>query len=97
MLKSAVLFSHRKIQFHIFTEDSLKPEFEKQVNVYKWQHHIPECRQTAFWEMHILVANVFLLWTQLCGHKLLTVSLTVLTYNAGIITLALQRYCKGSM
>lgn len=26
MLKSAVLFSHRKIQFHIFTEDSLKPE-----------------------------------------------------------------------
>ncbi|XP_055238965.2 glucoside xylosyltransferase 2 isoform X2 [Gorilla gorilla gorilla] len=31
MLKSAVLFSHRKIQFHIFTEDSLKPEFDKQV------------------------------------------------------------------
>ncbi|XP_019482090.1 PREDICTED: glucoside xylosyltransferase 2 isoform X2 [Hipposideros armiger] len=31
MLKSAVLFSHRKMQFHIFTEESLKPEFEKQV------------------------------------------------------------------
>ncbi|KAL0600743.1 Glucoside xylosyltransferase 2, partial [Plecturocebus cupreus] len=30
MLKSAVLFSHRKIQFHIFTEDSLKPQFDKQ-------------------------------------------------------------------
>ncbi|KAF4024058.1 hypothetical protein G4228_015714, partial [Cervus hanglu yarkandensis] len=31
MLKSAVLFSHRKMQFHIFTEESLKPEFDKQV------------------------------------------------------------------
>uniref|UniRef100_A0A8D0SNX3 UDP-D-xylose:beta-D-glucoside alpha-1,3-D-xylosyltransferase n=1 Tax=Sus scrofa TaxID=9823 RepID=A0A8D0SNX3_PIG len=30
MLKSAVLFSHRKMQFHIFTEESLKPEFDKQ-------------------------------------------------------------------
>lgn len=36
MLKSAVLFSHRKIQFHIFTEDSLKPEFDKQVNLWQW-------------------------------------------------------------
>lgn len=33
MLKSAVLFSHRKMQFHIFTEESLKPEFDKQVNL----------------------------------------------------------------
>ncbi|KAM5280630.1 glucoside xylosyltransferase 2 [Ctenodactylus gundi] len=31
MLKSAALFSHRKLQFHIFTEDSLKPEFDKQL------------------------------------------------------------------
>ncbi|XP_035886901.1 glucoside xylosyltransferase 2 isoform X3 [Phyllostomus discolor] len=31
MLKSAVLFSHRKMQFHIFTEESLKSEFDKQV------------------------------------------------------------------
>ncbi|XP_014387899.1 PREDICTED: glucoside xylosyltransferase 2 isoform X2 [Myotis brandtii] len=31
MLKSAVLFSHRKMHFHIFTEESLKPEFDKQV------------------------------------------------------------------
>lgn len=31
MLKSAVLFSHRKMHFHIFTEDALKPEFDKQV------------------------------------------------------------------
>ncbi|XP_066899715.1 LOW QUALITY PROTEIN: serine/threonine-protein phosphatase 4 regulatory subunit 2 [Kogia breviceps] len=31
MLKSAVLFSHRKMQFHIFTEESLKPEFDKQL------------------------------------------------------------------
>lgn len=35
MLKSAVLFSHRKMQFHIFTEESLKPEFDKQVNLRK--------------------------------------------------------------
>ncbi|KAM7062711.1 glucoside xylosyltransferase 2 isoform 2-T2 [Molossus nigricans] len=31
MLKSAVLFSHRKMQFHIFTEESLQPEFDKQL------------------------------------------------------------------
>nr|XP_020023901.1 glucoside xylosyltransferase 2 isoform X2 [Castor canadensis] len=31
MLKSAVLFSHRQMYFHIFTEDTLKPEFDKQV------------------------------------------------------------------
>lgn len=35
MLKSAVLFSHRKMQFHIFTEESLQPEFDKQVNLQK--------------------------------------------------------------
>ncbi|XP_032997103.1 glucoside xylosyltransferase 2 isoform X2 [Lacerta agilis] len=29
MLKSAVLFSYRKLKFHIFAEDSLKPEFER--------------------------------------------------------------------
>ncbi|KAK2091560.1 Glucoside xylosyltransferase 2 [Saguinus oedipus] len=40
MLKSAVLFSHRKIQFHIFTEDSLKPEFDKQVNLQKLWHSV---------------------------------------------------------
>ncbi|XP_074815777.1 glucoside xylosyltransferase 2 isoform X2 [Natator depressus] len=31
MLKSAVLFSYRKLKFHIFAEDSLKPEFEKKL------------------------------------------------------------------
>ncbi|XP_065264236.1 glucoside xylosyltransferase 2 [Emys orbicularis] len=31
MLKSAVLFSCRKLKFHIFAEDSLKPEFEKKL------------------------------------------------------------------
>uniref|UniRef100_A0A2K6L1J1 UDP-D-xylose:beta-D-glucoside alpha-1,3-D-xylosyltransferase n=1 Tax=Rhinopithecus bieti TaxID=61621 RepID=A0A2K6L1J1_RHIBE len=46
MLKSAVLFSHRKIQFHIFTEDSLKPEFDKQLRQWpdsytkKFEHRI---------------------------------------------------------
>ena len=38
MLKSAVLFIHMKMQFHIFTEESLKPEFEKQVIVQKLWH-----------------------------------------------------------
>ncbi|XP_076984803.1 glucoside xylosyltransferase 2 [Tamandua tetradactyla] len=46
MLKSAVLFSHRKIQFHIFTEESLKPEFDKQLRQWpdlytkKFEHRI---------------------------------------------------------
>ncbi|KAM5232120.1 glucoside xylosyltransferase 2 isoform 2-T2 [Hipposideros larvatus] len=46
MLKSAVLFSHRKMQFHIFTEESLKPEFEKQLRQWpdsyakKFEHRI---------------------------------------------------------
>lgn len=40
MLKSAVLFSHRKMQFHIFTEESLKPELDKQVIVQKLWHGI---------------------------------------------------------
>ncbi|XP_053234154.1 glucoside xylosyltransferase 2 isoform X1 [Podarcis raffonei] len=31
MLKSAVLFSYRKLKFHIFAEDSLKPEFERKL------------------------------------------------------------------
>ncbi|XP_026578226.1 glucoside xylosyltransferase 2 isoform X1 [Pseudonaja textilis] len=31
MLKSAVLFSNKKLKFHIFAEDSLKPEFEKKL------------------------------------------------------------------
>ncbi|KAM7095919.1 glucoside xylosyltransferase 2 isoform 2-T2 [Ciconia maguari] len=31
MLKSAVLFSNRRLCFHIFAEDSLKPEFEKKL------------------------------------------------------------------
>uniref|UniRef100_A0ABM5FJF1 UDP-D-xylose:beta-D-glucoside alpha-1,3-D-xylosyltransferase n=1 Tax=Pogona vitticeps TaxID=103695 RepID=A0ABM5FJF1_9SAUR len=31
MLKSAVLFSNRKLKFHIFAEDSLKPEFERKM------------------------------------------------------------------
>ncbi|XP_023388919.1 glucoside xylosyltransferase 2 [Pteropus vampyrus] len=46
MLKSAVLFSHRKMQFHIFTEESLKPEFDKQLRQWpdsytkKFEHRI---------------------------------------------------------
>ncbi|XP_040594796.1 glucoside xylosyltransferase 2 [Mesocricetus auratus] len=46
MLKSAVLFSHRKMRFHIFTEDALKPEFDKQLRQWpdsytkKFEHKI---------------------------------------------------------
>lgn len=45
MLKSAVLFSHRKMRFHIFTEDALKPEFDKQVKQATPRH-------SALWEGH---------------------------------------------
>ncbi|KAM8930976.1 glucoside xylosyltransferase 2 [Pelodytes ibericus] len=31
MLKSAILFSLKRIQFHIFAEDSLKPDFERKL------------------------------------------------------------------
>lgn len=34
MLKSAVLFSNKRLCFHIFAEDSLKPEFEKKVSFF---------------------------------------------------------------
>lgn len=40
MLKSAVLFSHRKMRFHIFTEEALKPEFDKQVKQDKPRHSV---------------------------------------------------------
>nr|XP_020023902.1 glucoside xylosyltransferase 2 isoform X3 [Castor canadensis] len=46
MLKSAVLFSHRQMYFHIFTEDTLKPEFDKQLRQWpdsytkKFEHRI---------------------------------------------------------
>lgn len=36
MLKSALLFSLKKIKFHIFAEDSLAPQFEERV---KDLHH----------------------------------------------------------
>lgn len=35
MLKSAVLFSNRKLKFHIFAEDSLKPKFERKVSSFQ--------------------------------------------------------------
>ncbi|XP_054834773.1 glucoside xylosyltransferase 2 [Eublepharis macularius] len=46
MLKSAVLFSNRKLKFHIFAEDSLKPEFEKKLQDWplsytkKFEHNV---------------------------------------------------------
>ncbi|KAM9132973.1 glucoside xylosyltransferase 2 isoform 1-T2 [Pangshura tecta] len=46
MLKSAVLFSYRKLKFHIFAEDSLKPEFEKKLREWpssytkKFEYHV---------------------------------------------------------
>ncbi|XP_048348112.1 glucoside xylosyltransferase 2 [Sphaerodactylus townsendi] len=38
MLKSAVLFSNRKLKFHIFAEDSLKPEFERKLQDWPSSH-----------------------------------------------------------
>lgn len=35
VLKSAVLLSHRRMQFHIFAEESLQPELDEQVNLQK--------------------------------------------------------------
>uniref|UniRef100_A0A8D2Q996 UDP-D-xylose:beta-D-glucoside alpha-1,3-D-xylosyltransferase n=3 Tax=Varanus komodoensis TaxID=61221 RepID=A0A8D2Q996_VARKO len=46
MLKSAILFSHRKLKFHIFSEDSLKPEFERKLQEWppsytkKFEYHV---------------------------------------------------------
>ncbi|XP_060622326.2 glucoside xylosyltransferase 2 [Anolis sagrei] len=46
MLKSAVLFSNRKIKFHIFAENSLKPEFERKLQEWppsftkKFEYHV---------------------------------------------------------
>ncbi|XP_064012270.1 glucoside xylosyltransferase 2 isoform X3 [Pogoniulus pusillus] len=46
MLKSAILFSNRRLCFHIFAEDSLRPEFEKKLKEWpssytkKFEHHI---------------------------------------------------------
>ncbi|XP_020646732.3 glucoside xylosyltransferase 2 isoform X2 [Pogona vitticeps] len=46
MLKSAVLFSNRKLKFHIFAEDSLKPEFERKLQEWppsytkKFEYHV---------------------------------------------------------
>ncbi|XP_077181308.1 glucoside xylosyltransferase 2 [Paroedura picta] len=46
MLKSAVLFSNRKLKFHIFAEDSLMPEFERKLQDWppsytkKFEHHV---------------------------------------------------------
>ncbi|XP_060095539.1 glucoside xylosyltransferase 2 [Heteronotia binoei] len=46
MLKSAILFSNRKLKFHIFAEDSLKPEFERKLQDWppsytkKFEHNV---------------------------------------------------------
>ncbi|XP_056384269.1 glucoside xylosyltransferase 2 isoform X1 [Hyla sarda] len=38
MVKSAVLFSMKKIRFHIFAEDALKPEFDRKFK--EWPHQL---------------------------------------------------------
>lgn len=49
MLKSAVLFSHRKMRFHIFTEDALKPEFDKQVKQDQPRHSACGRARSPLW------------------------------------------------
>lgn len=84
MLKSAVLFSHRKMQFHIFTEEPLKSEFDKQVNLQKLYY-------SMYWvQLECILGNAYpinwfiLLHTELYDYEPL--SLTVVIYNIGIVT-----------
>ncbi|MGH0152728.1 UNVERIFIED_CONTAM: hypothetical protein FKN15_023212 [Acipenser sinensis] len=55
MLKSALLFSIKKIKFHIFAEDSLKPQFEKGLN--KWPHPFTLKFQYSIYSITFSVGN----------------------------------------
>lgn len=82
MLKSAVLFSHRKMHFHIFTEESLKPEFDKQVNSQKAQHNTCGVSGRILGKAY-LVHRCILLHIQLCDPAPLTLRRTVIICNTG--------------
>ncbi|KAK6473996.1 glucoside xylosyltransferase 2-like isoform X1 [Huso huso] len=55
MLKSALLFSIKKIKFHIFAEDSLKSQFEKGLN--KWPHPFTLKFQYSIYSITFSVGN----------------------------------------
>ncbi|XP_006630704.1 glucoside xylosyltransferase 2 [Lepisosteus oculatus] len=55
MLKSALLFSIKKIKFHIFAEDSLGPQFEKGLN--QWPHPISSKFQYSIYSITFSVGN----------------------------------------
>ncbi|XP_043933910.1 glucoside xylosyltransferase 2 [Protopterus annectens] len=55
MLKSALLFSSRKIIFHIFAEDSLKSQFES--NLQKWYHYYPPSFQFHIYPITFSAGN----------------------------------------
>ncbi|KAL7986188.1 hypothetical protein Chor_011354 [Crotalus horridus] len=55
MLKSAVLFSNKKLKFHIFAEDSLKPEFEKKLE--EWPNSFSKKFEYSVYPISFSVGN----------------------------------------
>uniref|UniRef100_A0A1A8F639 UDP-D-xylose:beta-D-glucoside alpha-1,3-D-xylosyltransferase n=2 Tax=Nothobranchius korthausae TaxID=1143690 RepID=A0A1A8F639_9TELE len=55
MLKSAVLFSLKKIKFHIFAEDPLAPQFEERLN--QWPRSISAMFQYSIYPISFSVGN----------------------------------------
>ncbi|XP_066554148.1 glucoside xylosyltransferase 2 [Amia ocellicauda] len=62
MLKSALIFSVKKIKFHIFAEDSLGSQFEKGLN--QWPHPISSKFQYSIYPITFSVGNA-LEWKKL--------------------------------
>uniref|UniRef100_A0A3B3TUD8 UDP-D-xylose:beta-D-glucoside alpha-1,3-D-xylosyltransferase n=1 Tax=Poecilia latipinna TaxID=48699 RepID=A0A3B3TUD8_9TELE len=55
MLKSALLFSLKKIKFHIFAEDSLAPEFEERLN--QWPQSVSARFQYSIYPISFSVGD----------------------------------------
>uniref|UniRef100_A0A1A8MKG1 UDP-D-xylose:beta-D-glucoside alpha-1,3-D-xylosyltransferase n=1 Tax=Nothobranchius pienaari TaxID=704102 RepID=A0A1A8MKG1_9TELE len=55
MVKSAVLFSLKKIKFHIFAEDPLAPQFEERLN--QWPRSISAMFQYSIYPISFSVGN----------------------------------------
>lgn len=55
MVKSALLFSLKRIMFHIFAEDPLAPQFEKRLN--QWPHSISSKFQYRIYPITFSVGN----------------------------------------
>uniref|UniRef100_A0A3P9JRN5 UDP-D-xylose:beta-D-glucoside alpha-1,3-D-xylosyltransferase n=1 Tax=Oryzias latipes TaxID=8090 RepID=A0A3P9JRN5_ORYLA len=55
MIKSALLFSLKKIKFHIFSEDSLAPQFEERLSL--WPHSVRVRFQFSVYPISFSVGN----------------------------------------